>query len=678
MEQHLNDDLPNLGRGRSCAIKAGQKNWLDGAVSLGRGASDAKAAAAFCDASGYQDLSQFGYLGVGRRNRLFALRVYMKALTCMSATMISHDFMRFSCCKLWSTAWKSGFAFGAAPDLRVTETASFGDGEVSTATGVWEAGAADTFCQPPYASGTDRIITHEVQGFVSKKDAFDEANSDFAAVGPVQGDCPAAGSQKMNACHTTCLRDALALLGTPIPEDDAFWAAHFWDSGCDLLGGPLGPEFVSADTGLHDALTLQGKPISAAETVGAISACEISKNSCHRDTTPAPFQALRYSDPFSAYGSAGAAILDEGSDFLGNPICTTTCAATSWSEGPAHSWDAGTDFLGGPLCSFMLPSQDHRDISSSMIATKNDEQDPQRAKTQSSGRPTPRGLLERRPVQGPRFIVSGPPALEATLETRPEKGQRSHEMSFPNLFPDGAPTSSPERAPMNCHFASQCASHGVTTVAGCPGLLAEVLACDDFCWKDSFALASEPVVDHQCFRNELIDSTVQCMCNARPLGFKPLPLDSCQVSACSCAACLATPFGFRPSPLDPRETCVCSAVSEGATEAVRGESLSHLACQHVAHGVSGQGSSSEMRCTEHYACCAEAESVTTTPPRSQIVNHLYRGLVRTSSVSMLPRVLYPMLHFLLGGALLVPGVPGAVTSGRETPVYPIKARIVQV
>ena len=357
MEQHLNDDLPNLGRGRSCAIKAGQKNWLDGAVSLGRGASDAKAAAAFCDASGYQDLSQFGYLGVGRRNRLFALRVYMKALTCMSATMISHDFMRFSCCKFWSTAWKSGFAFGAAPDLCVTETASFGDGEVSTATGFWEAGAADTSCQPSCASGTDRLITHEVQGFVSK-DAFDEANSDFAAVGPVQGDCPAAGSQKMHACHTTCLRDALALLGTPTPEDDAFCTAHFWDSGCDFLGGPLGPEFVSADTGLHDALTLLGKPISAAETVGAISACEISKNNCHRDTTLAPFQALTYSDPFSACGSAGAAILDEGSDFLGNPICTTTCAAASWSEGPAHSWDAGTDFLGGPLYSFVLPSQD--------------------------------------------------------------------------------------------------------------------------------------------------------------------------------------------------------------------------------------------------------------------------------------------------------------------------------
>ena len=64
--------------------------------------------------------------------------------------------------------------------------------------------------------------------------------------------------------------------------------------------------------------------------------------------------------------------------------------------------------------------------------------------------------------------------------------------------------------------------------------------------------------------------------------------------------------------------------------------------------------------------------------RSQIATHLYRGLVRTSSVSMRSRVLYLMLHFLLGGALLVPGVPGAVTSGRETPVYPIKARIVQV
>ena len=553
MEQHLNDDLPNLGRGRSCASKAGQKNWLDGAVSLGRGASDAKAAAAFCDASGYQDLSQFGYLGVGRQNRLFALRVYMKALTCMSATMISHDFMRFSCCKLWSTAWKSGFAFGAAPDLRVTETASFGDGEVSTATGVWEAGAADTSCQPSYASGTDRMITHEVQDFASKKDAFDEANSDFAAVGPVQGDCPAAGSQKMNAYHTTCLRDVLALLGTPTPEDDAFCAAHFWDSGCDFLGGPLGPEFGSADTGLHDALTLLGKPISAAETVGAISACEFSKNSCHRDTTPAPFQALRYSDPFSACGSAGAAILDEGSDFLGNPICTctTTCAAASWSEGPAHSWDAGTDFLGGPLCSFMLPSQDHRDIGSSMIATKNDEQDPQRAKTQSSGSPTPRGLLERRPVQGPRFTVSGPPALEATLETRPEKGQRSHEMSFPNLFPNGAPTSSPERAPMSCHFASQCDSHGITTVAGCPGLLAEVLACDDFCWKESF----------------------------------------------------------------------------GATEAVRGESLSHLACQHVAGGVSGvPGAAMSGRETPVYPIKvyrAPCTSALTAATRELDYNHLH-------------------------------------------------------
>ena len=444
----------------------------------------------------------------------------------------------------------------------------------------------------------------------------------------------------MHACHTTCLRDALALLGTPTPEDDAFCTAHFWDSGCDFLGGPLGPEFVSADTGLHDALTLLGKPISAAETVGAISACEVSKNNCHRDTALAPFQALTYSDPFSACGSAGAAILDEGSDFLGNPICTTTCAAASWSEGPAHSWDAGTDFLGGPLYSFVLPSQDHRDIGSSMIATKNDEQDPQRAKTQSSGRPTPRGLLERRPVQGPGFTVSGPPALEATLETRPEKGQRSHEVSFPNLFPDGAPTSSPERAPMSCPFASQCVSHGVATVAGCPGLLAEVLAYDDFGWKDasvtkagsedsilhtffvrcpgllaeSFAFASEPVVDHQCFRNELTDSTVQCMCNARPLGFKPLPLDSCQVSACSCAACLATPFGFRPSPLGPRKTCLCSAEPEGATEAVRGESLSHLAGQHVAGGVSGQGFSFEMRCTEHCACCAEAESVTAVPP----------------------------------------------------------------
>ena len=113
---------------------------------------------------------------------------------------------------------------------------------------------------------------------------------------------------------------------------------------------------------------------------------------------------------------------------------------------------------------------------------------------------------------------------------------------------------------------------------------------------------------------ELIDSTVQCMCNARPLGFKPLPLDSCQVSACSCAACLATPFGFRPSPLGPRKTCLCSAEPEGATEAVRGESLSHLAGQHVAGGVSGQGFSFEMRCTEHCACCAEAESVTAVPP----------------------------------------------------------------
>ena len=138
---------------------------------------------------------------------------------------------------------------------------------------------------------------------------------------------------------------------------------------------------------------------------------------------------------------------------------------------------------------------------------------------------------------------------------------------------------------------------------------------------------------------------------------------------------LATPFGFRPSPLGPRKTCLCSVEPEGATG------------QHVAGSVSGQGFSFEMRCTEHCACCAEAESVTAVPPcprtiaeglRSQIATHLYRGLVRTSSVSMRSRVLYLMLHFLLGGALLVPGVPGAVTSGRETPVYPIKARIVQV
>ena len=85
--------------------------------------------------------------------------------------------------------------------------------------------------------------------------------------------------------------------------------------------------------------------------------------------------------------------------------------------------------------------------SATRVLSASDEQDPQRAKNYCDGRPTPGGLLERRPVQGQRFTASGPSFPETTLETRPEKGPRSHEMSFPNPSPDGALTFSPQRAP---------------------------------------------------------------------------------------------------------------------------------------------------------------------------------------------------------------------------------------
>ena len=221
MQQRLNEDLPNLGRGRSFAIKAGQKNWLDRGASSGLEASDAKTAAAQFDASGYHDLSRFGYMGVGRRNRRFALNMHMKALTCMSATMISHDFMRFSCCKFWSTAWKSGFAFGAAPDLRVTETACFGDERGSVAAELFGSagtgGLSSTLVTSGKAGPAAQLVPATDCGDISFDDWSDSANTSILRSATVSADF-----EGNSTSHATCLRDALLLLGKPVHDDEAF------------------------------------------------------------------------------------------------------------------------------------------------------------------------------------------------------------------------------------------------------------------------------------------------------------------------------------------------------------------------------------------------------------------------------------------------------------------------
>ena len=191
--------------------------------------------------------------------------------------------------------------------------------------------------------------------------------------------------------------------------------------------------------------------------------------------------------------------------------------------------------------------QDMPFAGSLVVASKNDDQDPQRAKICCDGRLTPKGLLETRPAKGQKFVVSGPLSPKVRLETRPEKGPRSHELSFLNPSPDGAPTVSPQRAPTSLPPASQCASHGFESMLVCLGLRAEDFAFDgSWCEDDpvtqtsskdsaghsclarcqglfaeSCAFDSEPAVDLQVCKQELRDSIEWCRCDLEPLGFKP-------------------------------------------------------------------------------------------------------------------------------------------------------------
>ncbi|CAE7255812.1 unnamed protein product, partial [Symbiodinium microadriaticum] len=156
--------------------------------------------------------------------------------------------------------------------------------------------------------------------------------------------------------------------------------------------------------------------------------------------------------------------------------------------------------------------QDMPFAGSLVVASKNDDQDPQRAKICCDG-----------------------------LETRPEKGPRSHELSFLNPSPDGAPTVSPQRAPTSLPPASQCASHGFESMLVCLGLRAEDFAFDgSWCEDDpvtqtsskdsaghsclarcqglfaeSCAFDSEPAVDLQVCKQELRDSIEWCRCIAQ-------------------------------------------------------------------------------------------------------------------------------------------------------------------
>ena len=82
------------------------------------------------------------------------------------------------------------------------------------------------------------------------------------------------------------------------------------------------------------------------------------------------------------------------------------------------------------------PIKDMPFAGSCVVASKNADQDPQRAKNCCDGRPTP-GLLETRPEQRQKVVVDGLLPPKERLETRPEKGLRSHEVSYLNPSPDG-------------------------------------------------------------------------------------------------------------------------------------------------------------------------------------------------------------------------------------------------
>ncbi|OLP79634.1 hypothetical protein AK812_SmicGene40059 [Symbiodinium microadriaticum] len=165
------------------------------------------------------------------------------------------------------------------------------------------------------------------------------------------------------------------------------------------------------------------------------------------------------------------------------------------------------------------PIQDMPFAGSLVVASKNDDQDPQRAKNCCDGRLTPEGLLETRPEQGQKVVVDGLLSPKERLETRPEKGPRSHEVSFLNPSPDGAPTVSPQRTPTSPPPASQCASHGFESMLVYLGMCAEDFSfdgpwCEDdpvtrTCSKDCPGLSGEMLADNSDDRAQFDLSTVQ-------------------------------------------------------------------------------------------------------------------------------------------------------------------------
>ena len=186
-------------------------------------------------------------------------------------------------------------------------------------------------------------------------------------------------------------------------------------------------------------------------------------------------------------------------------------------QGPSFSFADGEGSVvadGGQ--SFLMDEtiQDMPFAGSFVVASKNADQDPQRAKTCCDGRPIP-GLLETRPAQGQKVAVDGLLPQEK-FETRPVKGPRSHEVSYLNPTPDGALTDSPQRAPFHPP-ASQRASHGFALMPVCLGLCAEDFAFDGH-WSEA-----DP---------EIQTRLQDCVVPDPSLGFSAsLPLGGLQVCA---------------------------------------------------------------------------------------------------------------------------------------------------